>query len=173
MSSISQHNSPTKTDDGRLLSQGEDTPKVTRGAVAFDNPRFCMNILSSFDDGNEIKDVDGTSSSSSSGIVSSSTVGKDYLDDDSIILGNTDCSNVNRKLENSQVDCLAYRRPWATPPTAPSESSKLQLGGFAIYIKSENVTVHFYDEKDHEKACNYCMYNISIGTSDGFQIIYD
>ena len=141
MSSISPNNSPTKADDGYLQPQGEATPKVIRGAVAFDNPRFCMNILSSFDDGNEIKDADGTSSSSSSGIVSSSTVGKEYLDNDSIIYGSGESSNVNRKLENSNTDCLAYRRPWATPPTAPSESSKLQLGGFVTYKSFKNVAV--------------------------------
>ena len=130
MSSISQNNSPKKADDGHLLQQGDATPKVTRGAVAFDNPRFCMNLLSSFDDGNEIKDVDGTSSSStSSGIVSSSTVGKEYLDDETSNLSG-EYSHVNKCIENSHVDCLAYRRPWATPPTAPSESTKLQIGGF-------------------------------------------
>ena len=66
MSSISPNSSPTKADGGNLLPQREATQKVIRGAVAFDNPRFCMNILSSFDDGNDIKDADGTSSSSSS-----------------------------------------------------------------------------------------------------------
>ena len=129
MSSISQNNSPKKADDGHLLQHGDATPKVTRGAVAFDNPRFCMNLLSSFDDGNEIKDVDGTSSSStSSGIVSSSTVGKEYLDDETSNLSG-EYSHVNKCIENSHVDCLAYRRPWATPPTAISESTKLQIGG--------------------------------------------
>ena len=131
MSSISPNNSPNKADDGHLLQQGDDTPKITRGAVAFDNPRFCMNILSSFDNENEIKDVDGTSSSSSSGIVSCSTVGKEYLDDETSNLSG-ECSNVNKRIENSHVDCLAYRRPWATPPTAPSESSKLQIGGLYL-----------------------------------------
>ena len=144
MSSLSPDNSPTKADGRNLQPQGEVTPKVTRGAVAFDNPRFCMNILSSFDDGNDIKDADGTSSSSSSGIVSSSTVGKEYLDNDSIILGSGECSNVNRKLENSDADCLAYRRPWATPPTAPSESSKLQLGGFVKYDEFEKCGLNFH-----------------------------
>ena len=124
MSSIRQHKSPTNPNE-HPIEKGDDTPKVTRGAVFFNNPRFCMNLLSSFDDTNEIKDVDYTSSSSSSGIVSSSTVGKEYFDDGGSNLG--EYANADDPIASS--NCLAYRRPWATPPTAPSESSKLQIGG--------------------------------------------
>ena len=38
-------------------------------------------------------------------------------------------SNNDKKVTTSGTDCLAYRRPWATPPTAISESTKLQIGG--------------------------------------------
>jgi hypothetical protein len=126
MSSISPNKSPTNADE-QVIEKGDDTPKVTRGAILFDSPRFCMNLLSSFEDSNEIKDVDYTSSSSSSGIVSSSTVGKEYLDDCGSNLG--EYTNADYPIASSNTDCLAYRRPWATPPTAPSESSKLQIGG--------------------------------------------
>lgn len=127
MSSISPPHSPSQADE-QTLQKGDDTPVVTRGAVVFDNSRICMNLFSSLYEGNDlIRDVDYTSSSSSSGIVSSSTVGKEYLDDDGSNLG--ECSNIDRTVCPANTDCLAYRRPWATPPTALSESSKLQIGG--------------------------------------------
>ena len=138
MSSISQNISPKHADE-EAIEKGDDTPKVTRGAVLFNNPRFCSNLLSSFDDTNEIKDVDGTSSSSSSGIVSSSTVGKEYLDDCGSNLG--EYGNSDERIGASNTDCLAYRRPWATPPTAPSESSKLQIGGSVSKRVLRNVTI--------------------------------
>jgi len=140
MSSISPNKSPTNADE-QALEKGDDTPKVTRGAVFFNNPRFCMNLLSSFDDSNEIKDVDYTSSSSSSGIVSSSTVGKEYFDDGGSNIG--EYANADDPVASSNTDCLAYRRPWATPPTAPSESSKLQIGGSVQKTVFRNVTIFF------------------------------
>ena len=130
MSSISPPNSPSQVDE-HTVQKGDATPVVTRGAVLFDNSGICMNLFSSSDEGNDlIRDVDYTSSSSSSGIVSSSTVGKEYFDDDVINLG--ECSNTDRILGPTNTDCLAYRRPWATPPTALSESSKLQIGGIVF-----------------------------------------
>lgn len=65
-----------------------------------------------------IKDVDcsSTSSSSSSGVVSSSTAGRDYYEIDSF----------------NNADCLAYRAPWATPPTATLESHRLPSSGISV-----------------------------------------
>ena len=129
MSLNSGTNSPSHAND-QPLEKGDDTPKVIRGAVLFENPRFCMNLISSFDEGKDLnlRDVDYSSSSStSSGIVSSSTAGKEYLDDGGSTFG--EYSNNYKTVGSSNNDCLAYRRPWATPPTACSESSKLQIGG--------------------------------------------
>ena len=128
MSSIRPPTSPSQVEDN-TIEKGDRTPVVTRGAVIYDNSRVWMN-LSAFEDGADlIRDVDYTSSSSSSGIVSSSTVDKDYFDEDIHDFGDT--SNIDRSSYLTNTDCLAFRRPWATPPTALSESSKLQIGGIA------------------------------------------
>ena len=172
MSSTTPHHSPSHLDDPDLLG-GDETPKVTRGTVVFDDSRFCMNLLSSFDEGNGlnlIKDADYTSSSSSSGIVSSSTAGKEYLEDAGSYLG--DWSNNDKKVTASGTDCLAYRRPWATPPTAISESTKLQIGGctqqimligldFITYIMGV-FTNHFEQPSifDLNKHSRYVILNI-------------
>ena len=144
MSSISPPPTSTSqatTDENTTQQQKDDSisrsePVVTRGAIVFDqsNRRICMNLLSSLDEPNHlnIRDADCSSSSSSSGIVSSSTVGREYFDEDG-------SNNFNEYLHTSEInnDCLAYRCPWATPPTATSESSKLQVGGISILQNNE------------------------------------
>jgi hypothetical protein len=117
MSSINPPRTSTSqaaTDENTIQQQKDDSvprsePVVTRGAIVFDqsNRRICMNLLSSLDEPNHlnIRDADcSSSSSSSSGIVSSSTVGKEYFDED----GST---NFGEYLNTSEInnDCLAYR----------------------------------------------------------------
>ena len=122
------HSSHQKSDNSKVVSRGA----VVLGAK---DTNIDLNRLSSFEVTNDlIRDVDCTSSSgssSSSGIVSSSTVGRDFDD----ITNCPDYLQHNHPASASCAetnDCLAYRRPWATPPTASTESSRLQIGGTGI-----------------------------------------
>ena len=78
--------------------------------------RFNHEFLS-LHDHTFIKDAD-CSSSSSSGVVSGSTAGHDC----EILTVNT--------------DCLAYRAPWATPPTATFESNRIPPSSRALLSPS-------------------------------------
>ena len=151
MSSISPPPTATSqatTNENTTQQQQNDSisrsePVVTRGAIVFDqsNRRICMNLLSSLDEPNHlnIRDADCSSSSSSSGIVSSSTVGREYFDEDGSNNFGEYLNTDQRETVTSEFssDCLAYRCPWATPPTATSESSKLQIGGTSNFQNNE------------------------------------
>ena len=75
---------------------------------------------------------------------------------DAVELHTGEYANADDPIASS--NCLAYRRPWATPPTAPSESSKLQIGGSV--------------SKKSVQKCDYILFKLSYERKDYYNATY-